>query len=112
MKLSLLISFFVVSLAPSDPPESGEYTYLKEWSILTSSYERSYVMTRGTNYILAFDPKSTNTGEIILEDCDRNLLLKAPTQTGSVEWQCQSTGIRYIRFVNLEKSIVKLGFKR
>jgi len=90
---------------------SGGFHYLKEWTFNNNKKEVSYVLTSGTEYLFRFCNNSS--GDFFLEDGDRKLIMKLSLdKTAEFIWKSNSTGIRYIRFENMENNVVVLGFRR
>jgi hypothetical protein len=90
---------------------SGGFHFLKEWTIDNNKREVSYVLTSGTEYLFRFCNNSN--GNFFLEDSDRKQIMKMSIdKTTEFVWKSNSTGIRYMRFENMESNTVVLGFRR
>ena len=100
-----------ISLFNCEKTMTGGFHYLKEWTFNNNNKEVSYVLTSGTEYLFRFCDSSN--GDFFLEDSDRKLIMKLTlNKTAEFIWKSNSTGIRYIRFENMENNVVVLGFRR
>jgi hypothetical protein len=108
---SLFLLLVISIVVPCEKTMTGGFHYLKEWPIDNNKKEVSYVLTSGTEYMFRFC--NSSKGEFLLEDNERRQILKLSlSQTSDIVWKSNSTGIRYLRFVDMENNSLVLGFKR